>query len=196
MTSSCHRGHRLTDDNVDSRGYCRECSREDSRVRYSRRAVHKASLPRLNLEGEMVDVVPQRLHRARVVACWSLEELSDLIGVSHAVLSDAELTGRARESVLQRWADICGRPVGWFSRPWPAHAISELQGVDNWLATAREAAGLTYKELALEIGSHTANLCRWTSGRDVPQPRTLRRLRAALPGAPWPPNPGPWDLGK
>lgn len=183
---TCHRGHATTE--TTSRGTCAECARENSRARYARRREAWAQVERLEDQGKLLTVVPERLHRARVVACLSLEELADQVGVTHVHLSDAEATGKIREGALEIISDITGRPIEWFSRPWPADRWPELEHVAVWITACREALGMSASDLAREIGTDLSTVRRWEVGEKSPNPRSLRRLRSALVGAPWPPD--------
>lgn len=142
----------------------------------------------LNDYGEVVEVVPERLLRARIEACWSLEELADQVPCSHAYLWEAEETGQIGRRALALVADLCDQPREYFFRPWPPDRYPQIQGLADWVREIRESAQASLSQWQEQTGIHESTWNKWENGAKSPRGSSLRRIREIEPDAPWPPD--------
>lgn len=153
--------------------------------RYARR---KPTVPEWIDYGEDVEVVPERLLRARLEAAKSQETLGDEIRVSHVYLSECERRGRIGETALAAVAESTGKPLSYFSQPWPSGVPVEYLHLDRWCTLVRERNGCGVTEWARWSGFDRRNWQRWEAGEKVPCLSSLARIREVDPAAPWPPD--------
>ena len=138
--------------------------------------------------GESVQVVPERLTRARLEACFSIEELADQVSCSHWYLSQAEWDGGIGAIALAQVAEACGKELAYFSQPWPPKRPVEFGDVSEWVRNLRESQGYSLREWQEETGIDRTQWAHWESGRKPPLPRSFRRILDNVPGATWPPD--------
>ncbi len=64
----------------------------------------------------ILDVLPKRLKQARLEAGLTMEELADMIGVSHNVTVSRYESGKRMASIgiIQQIAKATGKEIGWF----------------------------------------------------------------------------------